>query len=1747
MAVLATETWTGANGSAWPAQWTAATNSSGAATIQANAGQLGFGTSSGYSFGASAYLSGMAAVADSDTAVTVSFAQIQEEYLFLAARSDGTRNVGYAVSISASTGLSVGPLGAGNTFTNLSGSLGGAWTAGVARKIRFRVAGSSLSVKVWDAVAAEPASWTWTGTDTTWTAAGRFMAFVNTGASTSGGTVSLDDLTIWSPYLTDDFATKDTTTWSWGANAASTAGQLALTATAAYDGTVTSLPSFDLTGGAGTVQLAQMVTGSGTGSPEAYFDLFDAGTNTTSKNSLYFGVLGGTLTASWRNAAGTGVTLATTAYSATTHKWWRIRQTAATFVWETSANGSAWTQFASLASSSVPFTALRAQLGAGLSGTYTPTAPAAFDNFSLAAVPPVWVNRTLIQAPRNGTTSHTVGFTAATAGNLLVAVVSGGVTSTTPTGWTLPSGGSAVGGSGAYVFTKTAAAGESSFTTTHNGSNYPIGVVVYEFAAGTTFGSVTGAGARGNGDASLTLSGLTGTNHLFAVESGGCGIGSTGTPTYSWSGPAVAVDTDAFTPYSATDGYELGVAYAASSTATSFTPVVTQSGLTGGSGSFERIAFAVSAVAPTPAAFVQQVGTATATASASTLVFTVPAGVSTTAGNTLILAAEAPGSVTFTAADSKGNSYATARRDASGSTLSNGILASTTTTGLVAGDTITLTTSAAQWATLAIYEFAGITAAADLTVGSNVTTASTSYDTTSGTVLTGPHVLFSLVGMNTGGRVATPTDTGWIALGNAAVTASFPRSTGAFYQLVSTGGGTLDNAGTLNSSVLWAAGAIAFPSTVPAVTTRSVSLAGSGGLSTGVGLPAPTQTAAASGSGGLSVLGRPTPVAAATLAGAGTLAPTSAAIGGPPALFTGTGTLAPGVGTPRPVSSGALSALGALTTAGSAGPRGTAALSGTGGLAVGTRTPKPGQAGALAGGGGLVPGAAVLGWILSAGGTLTTTGWPSVSATSPALTGSGALGTVGRATFAASFAPSASGTLSVLASPGPIAGAPYTLPALSGAGTLAFTSGVYGFRQTPALSGTGALRLPVATPRTSGGDTVVFADTFDTLDPAVWFIGSLASVSGGRLVCPDDPTWENSWLASRNGSLVGAMASIEVVQAAGLGGRPIFTDVDSWLNFRVDAGNEIAIDIEYGALEATVQLGGTYSTLASIPYDPVAHRWVRLQESNGIISWEHSADGRAWVSYMALAAPFSLAAGSVGIGVGGGDGTEVPAIFDNFSLVRGALTGAGTLAVAPRAGVAVAPALSGSGALAPVGVGNPLGRGLLSGAGALVAAGSPGIIAIAPGYAVQFTGTGALRSTATLTLSGAAAFGGVGHLSLVGVYPSGSGAPLMGATVTLLGSGALSFAATVLERGLGPLGGSGALVASGTPGIGAGLGVAPFGSSPFGGGAPLLAALAGAGALTSGATTAVVAGALLVGAGSLSVARTPSLTAAAALTGSGALAGLGGPRLVGAALLTGGSSLVVTSAPPRILIGPGLVGVGILAVAVIPRPAVGLYFALTGLGTLSSASGSYGFTPTVALAGAGALSTLAQPALLRTVSLTGLGALATVVLAGPRASATLSGSGALTLQQRPGLLRVAPFTGLGTLVGSQTGIGVGVGIGSAPFGTGSFGGSSGLTAGAGGVGTLAVADLVTLAGRATLAATGQLLSLARVTASGAAAISMVGTLSIPRQHGEIVGADHPVWVTAGTAPPAPWVRLASPTLLATLVHDPLRVRRTRAH
>lgn len=178
------------------------------------------------------------------------------------------------------------------------------------------------------------------------------------------------------------------------------------------------------------------------------------------------------------------------------------------------------------------------------------------DSLAALALAPnqTWIAKTEGSTGRNGTYNHTINFSPASSGSLLVAIIGGPVTNTMVTsGWTKQI--SSLHDTELAVFTKTASSGESSLEVAHNGANYPVEYTIYEFAAGSAYHS--GASAI-NGIP--TLSGLPGSNiTLFAAQ---CNNYGGVTPSYSTNWRVFwRTEVNRSTPYSGTDGSWLNIGY----------------------------------------------------------------------------------------------------------------------------------------------------------------------------------------------------------------------------------------------------------------------------------------------------------------------------------------------------------------------------------------------------------------------------------------------------------------------------------------------------------------------------------------------------------------------------------------------------------------------------------------------------------------------------------------------------------------------------------------------------------------------------------------------------------------------------------------------------------------------------------------------------------------------------------------------------------------------------------------------------------------------------------------------------------------------------------------------------------------------------------------------------------------------------------------------------------------------------------
>lgn len=220
---------------------------------------------------------------------------------------------------------------------------------------------------------------------------------------------------------------------------------------------------------------------------------------------------------------------------------------------------------------------------------------------------PPWLNKSVGIAARNGTNSHTITFSTfgdapftPTTGSLLTVEVFGAVTHTVSAGdWAEQL--SPVNSAELSLFTVTTS-GHTDIVITHNGSNYPIGVVIREYPVGSTY-------VAGAGDANITtdntwntLSGLTGGTGNEVVIIGARGravISATATAADSvWSAPYVE-DADLFALFSGTDGFYLTSGHQINFTGTSVTPAAATS-YTGGAGfanDRQHIVYAINATA----------------------------------------------------------------------------------------------------------------------------------------------------------------------------------------------------------------------------------------------------------------------------------------------------------------------------------------------------------------------------------------------------------------------------------------------------------------------------------------------------------------------------------------------------------------------------------------------------------------------------------------------------------------------------------------------------------------------------------------------------------------------------------------------------------------------------------------------------------------------------------------------------------------------------------------------------------------------------------------------------------------------------------------------------------------------------------------------------------------------------------------------------------------------------------------------
>jgi hypothetical protein len=201
MSVVFAEGFPGRNGSPWDARrWGVDTGPTARMEIRADGGRMGFENVSGARARAVAT---MPKQADTDTVASFRFSSTAARgYLYLFSRASGDWVTGnptasYFVQITNDiTTVQLWKSQAGKT-TSLASLSGIASVTTAKQWVRFRVQGSSISLKVWTDGTAEPADWELAATDTSITRPGMLQVkWLRGSTATAGRDVIVDDIKV---------------------------------------------------------------------------------------------------------------------------------------------------------------------------------------------------------------------------------------------------------------------------------------------------------------------------------------------------------------------------------------------------------------------------------------------------------------------------------------------------------------------------------------------------------------------------------------------------------------------------------------------------------------------------------------------------------------------------------------------------------------------------------------------------------------------------------------------------------------------------------------------------------------------------------------------------------------------------------------------------------------------------------------------------------------------------------------------------------------------------------------------------------------------------------------------------------------------------------------------------------------------------------------------------------------------------------------------------------------------------------------------------------------------------------------------------------------------------------------------------------------------------------------------------------------------------------------------------------------
>jgi len=196
-------------------------------------------------------------------------------------------------------------------------------------------------------------------------------------------------------------------------------------------------------------------------------------------------------------------------------------------------------------------------------------------------------------------------------------------------------------------------------------------------------------------------------------------------------------------------------------------------------------------------------------------------------------------------------------------------------------------------------------------------------------------------------------------------------------------------------------------------------------------------------------------------------------------------------------------------------------------------------------------------------------------------------------------------------------------------------------------------------------------DTFDaaTVDTSKWPNnyheggGPLPDQVGGRARVPCTYTYA-AFASGTIYTLANSEARVRVYPPA-VGGATgsVFCQL---LILSSVVGTQIVFEVNMATnlLLMAVHVGFTDEDPGTLPYDPVAHAWLRVRESGGLLNWETSPDGRTWTTQHTETSPAWVSNTNLQAQLLAfrDSGTEDYAYFDDFNITP-VMAGGYTVAV----------------------------------------------------------------------------------------------------------------------------------------------------------------------------------------------------------------------------------------------------------------------------------------------------------------------------------------------------------------------------------------------------------------------------------------------------------------------------------------------------